>query len=105
MEQVGLSSPGWQMSGFLARTFLDRFHGLRRAPPGSAVVMRARSVHGFGMRRPIPVIGLDADMRVVSTRTLRPNRVMVIPSARILVELPPSQPLPRIGDRVEVTRG
>jgi uncharacterized membrane protein (UPF0127 family) len=105
MEQVGLSSPGWQMSGFLARTFLDRLHGLRRAPPGSALVMRARSVHGFGMRHPIPVIGLDADMRVVSTRTLRPNRVMVIPSARILVELPPGQPVPRIGDRVEVTSG
>jgi hypothetical protein len=105
MEQVGLSSPGWQVSGFLARTFLDRLLGLRRAPPGSALVMRARSVHGFGMRHPIPVVGLDEEMRVVSTRTLRPNRVMVIPSARILVELPSRQPVPRIGDRVEVTSG
>jgi uncharacterized membrane protein (UPF0127 family) len=105
MEQVGLSSSGWEMSGLLARTFLDRLLGVRRAPPGSALVIRARSVHGFGMRQPLRVIGLDADMRVVSTRTLRPNRVMVIPSARILVELPPSQPGPRIGDRVEVTSG
>ncbi|HEX6146957.1 MAG TPA: hypothetical protein VF083_09295 [Acidimicrobiia bacterium] len=92
------------MSGFLARTFLDRLLGLRRAPPGSALVMRARSVHGFGMRQAIPVIGLDADMRVVSTRTLRPNRVIVVPPARLLVELPPGRPMPRIGDRVEVTR-
>ena len=105
MEQVGLSSPGWQMSGYLARTFLDRFLGLRRAPPGSALVMRARSVHGLGMPHPIAVIGLDADLRVVSTRTLRPNRVVVIPSARILVELPPSQPMPRIGDQMEVSSG
>ena len=105
MEHVWLSSPGWQMSGFLARTFLDRLLGLRRAPPGSALMMRARSVHGFGMRHSIPVVGLDAEMRVVSTRTLRPNRVVVVRSARILIELPSSQPLPRIGDRVEVTGG
>lgn len=104
MEQVDLSSPGWQMSGLVARTFLDRFLGMRRAPPGSALVIRARSVHGFGIRHEIPVIGLDADMRVVSTRTLRPNRVIVVPSARLLVELPRGRPMPRIGDRVEVTR-
>jgi hypothetical protein len=88
----------------MARSFADRFLGVRRAPAGSVVVIRARSVHGFGLRQPLEVVGLDAEMRVVATSTLRPNRVIVLPSARMIVELPPGQPVPERGDLVEVTR-
>jgi uncharacterized protein len=38
---------------------------------------RCRSVHTFGMRRPITVALLDADMRVVRTIVLKPRRVLL----------------------------
>jgi len=42
-------------------------------------------------------------MRVVATLALPPNRVRVIPSARMIVELPAGGPLPEIGDKIEIT--
>jgi hypothetical protein len=104
MERISLSTSTWKVSGYMARTFVDRLLGVRRAPAGAAVVIGARSVHGFGLRRPLEVVGLDARMRVVATATLRPNRVVVFRSARTIVELPSGQPVPERGDLVEVTR-
>lgn len=68
-------------------------------------MLRTSSVHSFGRRRPLEVVGLDAGMRVVATRTMPPNRVVVVPSSRMIVELPAGRPLPEIGDRVEITNG
>jgi hypothetical protein len=42
-------------------------------------------------------------MRVVTTRTLPPNRIVVLPSAAMIVELPHGSPLPDLGDRLEIT--
>jgi hypothetical protein len=42
-------------------------------------------------------------MRVVTTRTLPPNRLVVPPSAAMIVELPHGSPLPDLGDRLEIT--
>jgi hypothetical protein len=104
MERIGLSTSTWKVSGYMARTLADRLLGVRRAPAGAVVVISARSVHGFGLRSPLEVVGLDAGMRVVATATLRPNRVVLFRSARTIVELPSGQPVPERGDLVEVTR-
>jgi uncharacterized membrane protein (UPF0127 family) len=104
MQRVGIATSTWSVNGLAARTFLDRLLGIRRTPAGSALLIRARSVHSFGLRRPLEVVALDAEMRVVSTDTLRPNRMLVIPSARLIVELPSGHPVPAKGDRVEVIR-
>jgi uncharacterized membrane protein (UPF0127 family) len=105
MQRVALSAPEWATTGYLARTFTDRLLGVWRAPADSAVVLPVTSVHSFGRRRALDLVGIDAGMRVVATMTLRPNRVMCIPSARMIVELPAGSPLPEVGDQVEITHG
>jgi hypothetical protein len=105
MERVRLSTADWSVEGVIARTFGDRLLGVWRASEGSAVVIATRSVHNFGRLRPLEVIGLDAGMRVVETRTLRPNRLVAFRSARIIIELPSGHPVPSKGDLVELTSG
>jgi len=105
MQRVALSAPEWATTGYLARTFTDRLLGVWRAPAGSAVVLPVTSVHSFGRRRPLALVGVDAGMRVVATMTLQPNRVKVIPSARMIVELPAGSPLPEVGDQIDITHG
>ena len=105
MNQVELSTAGWSTSAYLARSFTDRLLGNLRTPPGTALVLRARSVHSFGQRRPIEVVGLDGDMKVVAVKTLDPNRVTVIRSASMILELPAGSPVPEVADRVEFANG
>ena len=62
----------------LAATPLTRLRGLLGRPPSPVplLIVPARSVHTFGLRRPIDVVFLDADLRVVRVvRGLRPCRV------------------------------
>jgi uncharacterized membrane protein (UPF0127 family) len=105
MQRVALSAPNWATTGYLARTFTDRLLGVWRAPAGSAVVLPVTSVHSFGRRQPLDLVGVDAEMRVMVTMTLRPNRVKVIPSARMIVELPSGASLPALGDQIEISDG
>ncbi len=105
MDQVELSTGDWSARAYLAGTFTDRLLGNLRLPRDSAVVLRARSVHSFGQREPIEIVGVDAQMRVVATRTLMPNRVTVLSSARMIVELPSGSPVPSVSDRIEMTHG
>lgn len=105
MQRVALSAPEWAITGYMARTFSDRLLGVWRVPTGSAVVLPVTSVHSFGRRRPLDLVGVDAGMTVVATRRLPPNRVTVIPSARLIVELPAGSPLPGVGDQIEITDG
>ena len=69
------------------------------------MILPVSSVHSFGRRRSLDLVGVDAGMRVVATKTLSPNRVTVIPSARLIVELPAGGPLPELGDQIEITDG
>jgi hypothetical protein len=105
MQRVALTASEWGTSGYLAQTFTDRLLGVRRAPAGSVVVLSATSVHSFGLRRGLDLIGVDDQMRVVAKMSLPPNRVRVIPSARLIVELPTGGPLPEIGEQIEITYG
>jgi uncharacterized membrane protein (UPF0127 family) len=74
-----------------------------RAPEGATVVLSVASVHSFGRSQAIEVAGLDASMRVTSVKTLLPNRIIVLPGARMVIEAPAGAPLPSVGDRVEMT--
>jgi uncharacterized membrane protein (UPF0127 family) len=105
MQRVALSAPNWATTGYLAQTFTDRLLGVWRAPAGSAVVLTVTSVHSFGRRHALDLVGVDAGMRVVATTTLQPNRVKVIASARMIVELPAGGPLPDVGDQIEISDG
>jgi hypothetical protein len=105
MHRVELAAGDWSIPACLASSFADRFFGNRRAPRGAAVVLRTRSVHSFGQREPIEVVGLDSEMRVVAIRTLRPNRIALILAARTIVELPRGAGLPAVHDRIEIRRG
>ena len=59
----------------------ERMRGARDVrwltPAHGMLFERCRSVHTFGMRKPITVASLDASMRVVRTLILRPRRVLL----------------------------
>jgi hypothetical protein len=44
-------------------------------------------------------------MKVIAVKTLDPNRVSVIRSARMVLELPAGSPVPDVADRVELAHG
>ena len=100
-----ISAGDWTARAYLARTFTDRLLGNRRLPRDAAVVLPTRSVHSFGQREPIEIVGLDARMTVVATKTLMPNRISVMPSARMIVEFPCGSPVPQVADRIVMARG
>lgn len=103
MRKVALSTADWAATAHLARTFTDRLLGMWGAPAGATVVLPVASVHSFGRRQALEVAGLDASMRVTSVKTLPPNRIIVMPGARMVIEAPAGAPLPSVGDRVEMT--
>jgi uncharacterized membrane protein (UPF0127 family) len=105
MDQVELSTGDWSARAHLARSFTDRLLGNLAVPCDAAVVLRTRTVHSFGQKSPIEIVGIDAHMRVVATRTLMPNRITILSSARMIIELPPGSPVPSVADRIEMTNG
>ncbi len=67
----------------------DRRRGLlgRDGFEGALLIERARSVHSIGMRFPIDVAFLDADLEVVRTTRLAPHRITLpVARARSVVE-------------------
>ncbi len=61
----------------IAETRRARSRGLlgRDGIEGAMLLRPARSVHTFGMRFPIDVAHLDADLRIVHLCTMAPNRL------------------------------
>ena len=72
---------GVRLETEVAETRRERMRGLlrrERLPPGRAMLIpNARSVHTVGMRFPIEVAFLDADLVVVMVTWLPPGRVML----------------------------
>lgn len=86
----------------VARSRRDRRHGLRDARRSSGLALTARSVHTFGMHRPISVIACDRNGRVLRAERLRPRRVFFAPGAALIIET--FEPgLPKVGATVEVS--
>ena len=77
--------------------FAERWRGMRSV--AGAMLFDGPSVHSFGMDRPLTVVGIGSDQRVVAVRMLAPARVLVLAARRIL-ELETFIIPPRLGDRV-----
>jgi uncharacterized membrane protein (UPF0127 family) len=87
----------------LAATPLNRLRGLLGRPPSPTplLVIPARSVHTFGMRRPIDVVFVDADLRVVKVvHALPPRRVAGARGAVGALEFVAGASTLRPGDRL-----
>lgn len=69
--------------------FVDAFLGIHGQTPGfEALVVSGSSVHGFGLRQPMWVFGLDERGDQIGGRLLGPNRVVRFPGASVVVEFP-----------------
>lgn len=75
----------------------DRLWGLRHGPTRAGLLLAGRSVHGVGMARPLKVVFIDGDGRVVGVAALRPGGVAVHRRARFVAELPWRCPAPPPG--------
>ena len=87
----------------LAATRLSRLRGLIGRPPSPTplLLVPARSVHTVGMRRPIDVVFVDADLRVLKVvHAMRPGRLAVARGAVAALELVAGAATVRPGDRL-----
>lgn len=104
MEQVSLVSADWTAEDVaLAFQPLQKLRGVRRRP--GRMLLRTRSVHGFGLNRPLLAVGLSTAMEVLEARRLMPGRVLYFPGCRYVLELPIDDPLPALGTHLEVRNG
>jgi hypothetical protein len=100
---IGLCVPGWGSGPLLVgATRWRRWRGLRPRPEAAGVLLRARSVHTFGMQVPLTIVSLDAAGVVRRTARLRPRRIFLDLHARWIVELPPDRDAPQVGVRLRV---
>lgn len=65
-----------------------RLLGIRLVPIGVGLVLAGGSVHGFGLRAPLEVVGVDRAGVVVGRTVLRRNGLVSMPDARIVIEVP-----------------
>lgn len=106
MESVSLTGDGWTAHGVLrARSFRERWRGVKSIPEDAGLLLQTRSVHGFGMHTPLRVVAVTPRMRVYAVRRLLPRRVMFFLRARFVLELPLEADAPLIGSRLEIRSG
>ncbi len=83
-----------------ATTFRRRLRGLRPAPDGHGLLLRARSIHTWGMRVPIWAAALDSDGVAIRVALLEPGRLLIVPKATWILELPIECHPPEPGTRL-----
>jgi uncharacterized protein len=103
MDVVEMEGPGGGWLVLVPRMRRERMRGLRGHPPPGPrrgmLFYRCRSVHTFGMRRPIVLAFLDRELRIVAATTAQPRRLFLPRrGARHILECDVSSEL-RIGDR------
>jgi hypothetical protein len=104
VESLHLESGEWSADALWARRFADRLRGLRRRE-GVNLLLDSRRIHTFGLGYPISVVGIDSTGAVVGAMLVPPGRMVAIPGARHILEMPPDADLPAIGATLGVTRG
>jgi uncharacterized membrane protein (UPF0127 family) len=106
MECGTFCCDGWESGPVLvAHTFADRLKGLRHSSDDYGMLIKGPSVHGFGMKEPLLVIGLGERSTVVGYRTLFPRRVVWIRRAVEILELPVGLQPPSAGAVLTWERG
>jgi len=81
-----------------------RFGGIKTTPSGWSLLLRARSVHGFGLRLPVKVARLDETGRVLEVRLLQRRRMLWWRRPQVLLEVAPGMAPPAPGTRLIVRR-
>jgi hypothetical protein len=84
-----------------ARTFWQRWRGLKGLPAGASVLIKTNSVHGFGVGNPFQAVGLTARFQVVATQVVKPWRIARFPGCRYVLELPLGAEAPEPGVMLE----
>jgi uncharacterized membrane protein (UPF0127 family) len=97
-----LISGGWCHRAALARTPAQRLVGLMGRHSPESMLFQTRSVHGFGMGRPVAVMAIGHDSTVIGSKVLAPNRMVIFGRARYLLELPVEAQLPPAGAPIEI---
>lgn len=83
----------------VAGTWLQRWRGLMGRSP-RPVLIQTSSVHGFWLREPVWLVGLDDGFIVTEVRLLPRRRLAWLRGSRWIVELPRDAPVPMVGDRL-----
>ena len=96
-RRVGFRCGGWAIDDIrLAVGFRARLVGVRRKDIDT-MLLPVRSIHTWGMRQPIRVIGIDASGVVIATAVVGPRSVVRWTAARWILEVPEEVPPPPIG--------
>lgn len=86
-----LAEPAAPVAVRIAGTFFERARGLLLRPdpaPGRGLLLAGvRTVHGFGLLRPLDLVYLDAEGRVLDCAVLAPWRIARCPAACHVVEM------------------
>ncbi|MEE8405658.1 MAG: hypothetical protein V3S32_00745 [Acidimicrobiia bacterium] len=85
-----------------ARTFRQRWRGLKGLPPGASVLIKTSSVHGFAVGTPFRAVGLTARFKVAATQVVKPGRIAKFPGCRYVLELPLGAEAPEPGVILEL---
>ena len=102
---VRLVASGWLSPPLrLVGTRSERRRGLAPCPGPFGILMRARSIHGFGLRSAIEFVALDTAGVVTRSGILRPGRVAYCRGASWIAELPAGSPRPPADSVVSVDR-
>lgn len=104
-EVQALGGNGYSLEGIeVAVGLARRWRGLmgRRPVP---LLIRTRSVHGFWIRCPLTVVGLDRAGTVMALRVLRRGRIVRMAGATWILELPQHLRPPSPGDRLTFLPG
>ena len=98
-----LSSGAWRSSPvrIVTRRAARRW-GLLPAPGPLGLLLRARSIHSFGMRTPLGWVAFDGAGTVLAAGVLRPGRIVWVRRAAFILEQPAHLGLPLPGTRVSL---
>ena len=85
-----------------ARTFWQRWRGLKDLPAGASVLIKTSSVHGFAVGTPFQAVGLTARFQVTAAQVVKPGRIARFPWCRYVLELPLAAEAPEPGVMLEL---
>lgn len=104
MEIIEFSCGEWSSGPVgIARTFRERWKGLRPRPLGHGLMIQTSSIHTFGMRSPLCLVGLAAGQRILWSRLVVPRRVVGDRRVHWMLELDPGLGVPPSGATLERT--